>query len=140
MKRNYSLYFLGIGMVAFVIQMLIIGFGYLDNNQLSTLEQFVVVEETTFKTIISDIWAGVIGTLLLMILFVRRMLKGPEAMLVLVCVMLWIVQILKLRTPDMGLTDVVLKYIVGVIGLVFTTVAAFRDAYIIKNNDEDSEK
>ena len=140
MKRNYSLYFLGIGMVAFVIQMLIIGFGYLDNNQLSTLEQFAVVEETTFKTIISEIWAGVIGTLLLMILFVRRMLKGPEAMLVLVCVMLWIVQILKLRTPDMGLTDVVLKYIVGVIGLVFTTVAAFRDAYIIKNNDEDSEK
>ncbi|MBR3971699.1 MAG: hypothetical protein IKJ83_02285, partial [Ruminococcus sp.] len=74
MRRDYSLYFFGFGLVFIVIQMLIIGFGYLNPDQLSNFEQFAIVEEMTFKTIVSDIWSGVTGTLLLMVLFVRRML------------------------------------------------------------------
>lgn len=135
MKKDYSVYFFGIGLVFIVIQMLILGFGYLNPNEMKNYEQFAIIEETTFKSIVSDIWSGVAGTLLLMVLFVRRILKGPEAMLLLVGVMLWVIQILNLRTPDMGLTDLVLKYIMGSIGIVFTAISAFYDAYIIKGKE-----
>lgn len=135
MKKDYSVYFFGIGLVFIVIQMLIIGFGYLNPDEMKNYEQFAIIEETTFKSIVSDIWSGVAGTLLLMVLFVRRILKGPEAMLLLVGVMLWVIQILNLRTPDMGLTDLVLKYIMGSIGIVFTAISAFYDAYIIKGKE-----
>ena len=137
MKKDYSVYFFGIGLVFIVIQMLIIGFGYLNPDEMKNYEQFAIIEETTFKSIVSDIWSGVAGTLLLMVLFVRRILKGPEAMLLLVGVMLWVIQILNLRTPDMGLTDLVLKYIMGSIGIVFTAISAFYDAYIIKGKEEN---
>lgn len=138
MRRDYSLYFFGFGLVFIVIQMLIIGFGYLNPDQLSNFEQFAIVEEMTFKTIVSDIWSGVTGTLLLMVLFVRRMLKGPEAMLVLVGVMLWVIQILNLRTPEMGLTDLALEYLMGVIGIVLTSISALYDTYIIKSTEGNS--
>lgn len=139
MRRDYSLYFFGFGLVFIVIQMLIIGFGYLNPDQLSNFEQFAIVEEMTFKTIVSDIWSGVTGTLLLMVLFVRRMLKGPEAMLVLVGVMLWVIQILNLRTPEMGLTDLALEYLMGVIGIVLTSISALYDTYIIKSTEGNSD-
>ena len=137
MKKDYSVYFFAVGLVFIVIQMLIIGFGYLNPNEMNNYEQFAIIEETTFKSVVSDIWSGVAGTLLLMVLFVRRILKGPEAMMLFVGVMLWIIQILNLRTPEMGLIDLALKYLMGSIGIALTAISAFYDAYIIKGKDRN---
>ena len=141
MKRNYSLYFLAGGLLLVTIQLLVFLFGFLNPDTYNPEVIFSSAEEVTFGDFLSKHWSGIIGTILLICLFVRRLSKGPEAMLVLVGALLWVIQILSLHNPDAPLGDFIVKYIIGIVGTLGVAVSGFYDAYLIKSSGEaDKDK
>jgi len=140
LKRQYGLCFYGAGFALLLIQFLVILFGYVNNEVQQSTEQFAIVENLTFWDIIQDIWSGVAGILLLIALFVHRVIKGPDVMMVLVGVMLWVIQILTLRTEEMRLSDLFSNYALAIIGIVLVVVSVLLDVYFLKFSEEDADK
>lgn len=133
--RNYSLYFLAGGLLLVTIQLLIYIFGYVNGESLYQQDIIVVVQEKDLGDVISEIWAGILGTVLLMVLFVRRLSKGPEAMMVLVGALLWVIQILGMYSSDVSLGTFFFTHIVGIFGTLGVAVSGFYDAYLIKSTE-----
>lgn len=138
MKKNYSLYFLAGGLLLVTIQLLIFLFGFLNPDTYNPEVIFSSAEEATFGDFISEHWSGIIGTILLISLFIRRLSKGPEAMLTLVGALLWVIQILSLHNPDAPLSNFIFQYIIGIIGTFGVAISGFYDAYLIKISGEDT--
>ncbi len=132
MKKNYGIYFFAGGLLLVTIQLLIFVFGFLNSDPYSAEQIFYVAKDLTLGDFISAHWSGLIGTLLLLVLFVRRLSKGPEAMMVLVGVLLWVIQLLSKHNAELPLNNFIVQYIVGIIGTIGVAVAGIYDAYLIK--------
>ncbi len=143
MKRHdYGLYAFSGGLVVLVIQFLIIIFNAINGTTPFDEYVFIYVEQVTFLDVISSIWASLVGTVLLVALYIRRFIKGHEAMLVLAGALLWIVQLFNLYDPAYDLKKFILNYILAFIGILLIVVTGFYEAYFIKRmerSDTDSE-
>lgn len=136
MIKKYGLLFFGAGLLLLIIQFLMLAFQFI-NGDLNATEVFsVATEESGFKEFITLFWSGFIGSLMLVVLFIRRLTKGPEAMLTLVGALLWVIQILS-RYESQKFLDFILLYIFGILGIGFVGIAALCDAYIIKSKNSD---
>ncbi|MBQ4569229.1 MAG: hypothetical protein IJA62_04160 [Ruminococcus sp.] len=133
MKKNYGIYFFAGGLLLVTIQLLIFVFGYLNSDPYSVEQIIYVAQESSLGDFLSEYWAGIIGTVLLLVLFVRRLSKGPEAMMVLVGALLWVIQLLSLHSAEQPLGGFIAQYFVGIAGIVGVAVAGFFDAYLIKS-------
>ncbi len=133
MKKNYGIYFFAGGLLLVTIQLLIFVFGFLNSDPYTTDQVFYVAQDMTFADFLSEYWAGIIGTVLLLVLFVRRLSKGPEAMMVLVGALLWVIQLLSLHNTELPLSNFITQYFVGILGIIGVAVAGFFDAYLIKS-------
>ncbi len=142
MKRlPWGIYFFSAGLLLLLMQFFVILFGYVNNDYGVTTEQFAILEEITFMDVMRDIWSGIAGILLLIFLFVRRFVKGPDTLMMLVGIMLWVIQILTLRDQNAAITEMLMKYILGIAGLVLVLVATLVDVYVQKNaSDEEDNK
>ncbi|MBQ8000252.1 MAG: hypothetical protein IJ298_03435 [Ruminococcus sp.] len=133
MKRHdYGLYAFSAGLILLVIQFLIITFNALNGTTPFTDDVFVYAEQITFIDVISSIWACLAGTVLLVVLFIRRFIKGHEAMLVLVGALLWVIQMFNMYESTYELKSFLLHYIIGIIGIFLIIVTGFYEAYYIK--------
>ena len=103
MKQRLALYSFSVGLLLLTVQFLVIVFGYVNNDLGSVDEPFAVVEELSFFDVIGEIWSGIAGVLILIAMYVRRFLKGPDSLMMLVGIMLWVIQILSLRGEGMEL-------------------------------------
>ncbi len=141
MKKNYGIYFFAGGLLLVTIQLLIFIFAYLNSDSYSTEQIFYVAKDLSLGDFISQYWSGLVGTFLLIVLFVKRLSHGPEAMMVLVGALLWIIQLLSKHNAELPLSNFITQYIVGIIGTIGVAVAGFFDAYLIKsqapNESED---
>lgn len=133
MKRHdYGLYAFTGGLILLVVQFLILAFNTLSGTPPLNEEVFVFVEQVTFVDFISKLWASLAGTILLIALYIRRLIKGHEAMLVLVGAILWVIQFMNLYDTAYDLKKFMLRYIVGIIGILLIVVTVFYEAYYIK--------
>lgn len=143
MKRHdYGLYAFTGGIILLVIQFLIITFNALNGTTPFEEMVFVYVENVTFTDVISAVWSSLLGTVLLIALYIRRFIKGHEAMLVLVGALLWVIQLFNLYDPTYDLKKFLLHYILAVIGIILIIVTGFYEAYFIKrmeHSDNDDE-
>lgn len=137
MKHKIGLYLYGAGLLLLIIQFLVLVFGYV-NNDMTVTEQFVIVEEEekTFFGNFKEVWWSVAGTLVLMVLFVRRFVKGCDALMVLVGVMLWAIQILSLRPEGAEVFTLVRQYPLGVIGGILVAISVLADVYVTKTSEK----
>ena len=133
MKRHdYGLYFFSAGPIVLVIQFLIILFNAV-NGTLSLDENvFVFAEEIKIADVLSTVWSSLLGTVLLIALYIRRFIKGNEAMLVLVGGILWVIQIISLYESGYELKAFILHYILGIIGVALVFATGLYEAYVIK--------
>lgn len=140
MKRHdYGLYFFSASLIVLVIQLLVILFKTM-NGTLSLDENvFVFVEEIKLADVLSTLWPSLLGTLLLIVLYIRRFIKGNEAMLVLVGGIMWVIQILNLYEQNYDLKAFILRYILAIIGIVLVFATGLYEAYVIKRY-ESTEK
>ena len=140
MKRHdYGLYFFSASLIVLVIQLLVILFKTM-NGTLSLDENvFVFVEEIKLADVLSTLWPSLLGTLLLIVLYIRRFIKGNEAMLVLVGGIMWVIQILSLYEQNYDLKAFILRYILAIIGIVLVFATGLYEAYVIKRY-ESTEK
>ncbi len=137
MIKKYGLIFFGAGLLLLIIQFLLLAFQFVNGDMSTTTEVFTAAtEESGFKEFISLFWSGLIGSLMLTVLFIRRITKGPEVMLTLVGVLLWVIQILS-RYESQKLLDFALVYLFGVVGIALVGIAALCDAYIVKSKNPD---
>lgn len=133
MKKNYGIYFFAVGLLLVTIQLLVFVFGFINSDQYSPDLIFYVEKDITLGDFISAYWSGLVGTFLLLVLFVRRLSRGPEAMMLLVGLLLWVIQILSKYDSQVLLKNFIGQYFVGFLGIACLAVAAFHDAYIIKS-------
>ena len=140
MKHKIGLYLYGAGLLLLIIQFLVLVFGYV-NNDMTVTEQFVIVEEEekTFFDNFKEVWWCVAGTLVLMVLFVRRFVKGCDALMVLVGVMLWAIQILSLRPEGAEAFTLVRQYPLGVIGGILVAISVMADVYVAKTSEHQDK-
>lgn len=133
MKRHdYGLYFFSAGLIVLVIQFLIILFNAV-NGTLSLDENvFVFAEEIKIADVLLTVWSSLLGTVLLIALYIRRFIKGNEAMLVLVGGILWVIQIISLYESGYELKVFILHYILGIIGVALVFATGLYEAYVIK--------
>ena len=136
-KHDFGLFFFSGGLVLLVIQFLVILFKTL-NGTLSLDDSFFV-EEIKLADVISAIWPSLFGTVLLIVLYIRRFIKGKEAMLVLVGGILWVIQLLNLYEADYELTNFLLRYILGIIGIVLVFATGLYEAYVIKRYENSAD-
>ncbi|MBE6737928.1 MAG: hypothetical protein E7566_04680 [Ruminococcaceae bacterium] len=141
MKRlPWGLYFFSAGLLLLVMQFFVILFGYVNNDYGVTTEQFAILEEVTFFDVLKDIWSGIAGILLFIFLYVRRFVKGPDTLMMLVGIMLWVIQILALRDETASIPSMFIKYIIGIVGILLVVIATLIDVYMQKNeSDEDND-
>lgn len=135
-KKNYVLIVFACGLLFLFIQFFIFAFQFINGDTGDAVVVFSSGEEGGFGSFFSDYWWSIAGTLLLTGLIVRRITKGPEAMLTLVGVLLWAVQIFSLYESQ-ELLKFILSYIIGIIGISLVSIAGFYDAYLIKTQDSD---
>ncbi len=134
-KSNFGQICYTVGLLLLVIQLLILLFNYINGSMpFSNDEPIVFVEEITFSGVISTCWSGIAGTVLLVALFVRRIMKGSDGMLTLVGSVLWFVQLISLYDVSYSLRRFALNYILGIVGVVFVTVVGFVDFLKTRNN------
>lgn len=139
MKKKYGALLFSAGVLLLVVQFLILAFRYI-NGDISNAELIISVEsEINFKTFISEFWSGLAGCLLLVYLIVRRITKGPDVMLTLVGVFLWVIQLLR-RYESQSVADFVIAYLIGIVGTATVAVAALFDLYAIKGHNPDDDK
>lgn len=138
-RRDYGLYFFSAGLIILVVQFLVILFKAL-NGTLSLDENvFVFVEDIKLSDVLTTVWTSFAGTVLLIAMYIRRFIKGKEAMLVLVGGIMWLVQILTLYEPSYDLKAFIFRYILGIIGIVLIFATGLYEAYVIKRY-ETSDK
>lgn len=139
-RHDYGLFFFSGGLILLVIQFLIILFDALSGASPFAEMVFVYAEKVTFLDVISTIWASLFGTVLLIVLYVRRFTKGREVILVLVGALLWVIQLFSLYSSEYDLKKFILHYIIGIIGIVLIVMTAFYEAYYIKRIDSSEDK
>ena len=144
MKRNLGFYAFTAGLVALVVQFLIILFGFINGDNQNE-ELFAVVDPSklngpTFGDIIKATWSGLLGVLVLIVLFVRRFIKGTDALMVVMSVLLWVIQILSLRTEGADVSVLISAYPIGILGVGFVIVSVFCDLYYAKYYGDGDEK
>ena len=140
MKQKIALYSFSAGLLLLTVQFLVIIFGFINNDLGATDEPFALVEEQSFFDVIGTIWSGLAGVLLLIVMYVRRFVKGPDSLMMLVGIMLWVIQILTLRDEGMEVSALLIKYILGIIGLALVVVATIVDMYLTKNMSSAKNK
>ncbi len=138
-KHDFGLFFFSGGLVLLVIQFLVILFKTLNGTLSLDDSVFVFVEEIKLADVISTIWPSLFGTVLLLVLYIRRFIKGKEAMLVLVGGILWVIQLLNLYEADYELTNFLLRYILGIIGIVLVFATGLYEAYVIKRYENSAD-
>lgn len=136
MKKHYSLLTFAGGLLLLVIQLLALVFKFVTGDDYDTEIVFAVAKDNSLEAFISEFWSGVIGSIMLIVLFIRRISKGPEAMLTLVGVLLWVIQILSMYESQM-LSSFILSYLIGIIGVILVGIAALYDAYVTKSKSSD---
>ncbi len=138
-RHDYGLFLFSGGLILLVIQFLIILFNAI--NGTSPLDEmvFVYVEKVTFTDVISAIWSSLLGTVLLTVLYIRRFMKGREAILVLVGALLWVIQIMALYDSSYDLAKFLLHYIIGIVGIVLIVATALCEAYYIKRIESSDD-
>lgn len=116
MKNNLTKYGFLLGLIGVVIEVLLIILKAIEENMIA--QEFVYVEQkVSLFSILSDNWAAVLGTLLALVLFFVRVLKGPEAILELLSVMLWGVHLLSKYDSEVMIGEYALSHIVGLVGI-----------------------
>ncbi len=143
MKRHdYGLFAFTGGVAILVIQFLIILFNAINGTTSLDENVFVYAEQVTFVDVISLIWASLAGTVLLIVLYIRRFIKGHEAMLVLVGALLWVIQLFNLYDPSYDLKKFAIHYVPAFVGILLIVATGFYEAYYIKrmeHSDTDTE-
>lgn len=133
MKRHdYALFVFSGGLILLVIQFLIILFNTLNGTNPLDETVFLFAEEISFVDVLTAIWPSLVGTVLLIVVYFRRFIKGPDAMLVLVGAILWFIQLLNLYDTAYDTRKFILHYILGVVGFVLIVITGFWEAYTIK--------
>ena len=144
MKRHdYGLYAFTGGLILLVLQFLILAFNTLSGTPPMGENVFVYSEPVTLITFVSQLWSSLFGTVLLVVLYVRRIIKGHEAMLLLVGAILWVIQFMNLYDTSYDLKKFIFRYIIGVVGVILIVVTAFYEAYYIKRiegSDTDTKE
>lgn len=143
MKRHdYGLFTFTGGIGLLIIQFLMIVFNVVNGVSPFNDNVFVYVEQVTFLDVVSSVWASLVGTVLLIALYIRRFIKGHEAVLVLVGALLWIIQLFNFYESTVDIKAFTIHYILGIIGIFFILITGFYEAYYIKrmeNTDTDTE-
>lgn len=144
MKRHdYGLYAFTGGLILLVLQFLILAFNTLSGTPPMGENVFIYAEPVTLITFVSQLWSSLFGTALLVVLYVRRIIKGHEAMLLLVGALLWVIQFMNLYDTSYDLKKFIFRYIIGVVGIILIVVTAFYEAYYIKRiegSDTDTKE
>lgn len=138
MKKHYSMFAFAGGLVLLVIQLLALIFKFVNGDDFDTELIFAVAKDTSFEAFISEFWSGIIGSIMLIVLFVRRMSKGPEAMMTFVGVLLWVIQLLS-RYESQTISSFILSYLIGITGVILVGIAALYDVYLTKGKSRDDE-
>ncbi|MBE6734257.1 MAG: hypothetical protein E7563_02790 [Ruminococcaceae bacterium] len=142
-RHDYGLYAFTGGLILLVIQFLVIAFNTLSGNSPMGDSVFVYTEQITFMGFISQLWSSLFGTILLVVLYIRRIIKGHEAMLLLVGAILWVIQFMNLYDTAYDLNKFIFRYIIGVVGVILIVITAFYEAYYIKRiegSDSDNKE
>lgn len=146
MKRNFGFYAFCTGVLLLVVQFLIILFSFVNGDYMSA-EPFAVLDASQlngpgFMDIITSMWSGIVGTLLLIGLFVRRLIKGPDFALVVVGIMLWIIQILSIRAEGEGFVELLKASPIGFVGMAIVLISLVVDIYVVRTytNTDFGEK
>ncbi len=138
MKNNLTKYAFLVGLIGMIIEVLLIILKGIEGNMIA--EEFVFVEQdTSFMKIVMDNWAAVAGTILALVIFFVRVLKGAEPILELVSVMLWGVQLLSKYEPEILFGEYLLSHIVGVVGILCILAVSVVDMVDYKKSSRDSE-
>ena len=133
MKRHdYGLYAFTGGLILLVLQFLILAFNTISGTPPMGESVFVYVEQITFIGFVSQLWSSLVGTILLVVLYIRRIIKGHEAMLLLVGAILWVIQFMNMYDTSYDMKKFIFRYIIGVVGIILIVVTAFYEAYYIK--------
>ncbi|MDO5124242.1 MAG: hypothetical protein Q4D44_06210 [Eubacteriales bacterium] len=134
MKGNYTKIMYAVGLMALVIQLLL-----LINNVISgtlyTQEIITSGTKLTFWGFLGTTWYGILGIVLLIAMFVLRLKKGQDIFLELSSVFLWVVQIISLYSKGMPLHSFLLEYLVGIIGIVILLVTEVFDFIVAKKKN-----
>lgn len=131
MKGNCTKIMYAVGLMALVIQLLL-----LINNVISgtlyTHEIITSGTKLTFWGFLGTTWYGILGTLLLIAMFVLRLKRGQDIFPELFGVCLWVVQIISLYSKGMPVHTFLLEYLIGIIGIVILLVAEVFDFIVAK--------
>ncbi|MBQ4105642.1 MAG: hypothetical protein IJC86_04560 [Clostridia bacterium] len=138
MKRDYSKVFFSVGLLLLVAQLLIIIFNII-NGTADADVQFAVEEKITFLSFIHDTWGSLLGTIMLVVLFMRRINNILDPLLTLAGGLLWIVQIISLYDSGAELLSFLLRYIIGILGILLIFITAYRDFRMTKSTDKKDE-
>ena len=138
MKNKSSLFAFSGGLFLLVVQFLILTFQYVNGDMSGSEQIFFVEQNISFTDYLSQYWSGLSGCLMFLYLYIRRITKGPDVLLMMVGVLLWIIQILG-RYESQQILDFILTYLLGIIGIVLVAIVACFDAYAMKNNGSDDK-
>ncbi len=133
MRKNRGVYFFSSGLLLLTLQLLMYVFNYINGDNYNPDQIIYVAQEVSLGAFLKLYWAAFLGTIVLMVLFVRRLSKGPEAMMVIVGVLLWVIQILGMYDSQVLLKDFIFQNIVPILGMACMSVAACYEAYLIKS-------
>ncbi len=136
-KKDIGVFFFVAGIVFFVLQILGISLSILDGGS-DPEAVFSVGTEITFKSFVSDTWAGILGTCTAIVVFIRRAAKSPEPLLDIVVGMLWVIQLLGMYNKVMSSVPIgsfVMDYILGVLGIVCMVVVCLYDTHLLKKRE-----
>lgn len=131
MRRDYGKYMFTAGILLLIIQFLIILFDVFSGTTYANV-QFAVVNELTFISFIEQTWASILGVVLLVVIYVRRITKCPEPLMELVGALLWVIQILGLYVEGTSLISFVMTYILGILGIFLILATGVYDSALVR--------
>lgn len=137
-NKKYTLLAFACGLLILIIQFLMFAFQFINGDTTDAVFVVYYGDEAGLGSFLSVYWWSLVGTLLLTGIFVRRITKGPEAMLTFAGVLLWVVQILSLHESE-AIMSFILSNFIGIVGIVLVCIAAIYDAYLIKIGNSDGD-
>ena len=132
-KRKIGIYFFAGGLLLVILQFVTLITKYINYDSYIGDQIVYVAKDLSIGDFLSNYWSGLVGTLLLIVIFFRRLSRGPEAMMVLVGALLWVIQILSMHNAELPLIDFIMQYFIGIMGIAGVAIAGFYDAYLIKS-------
>ncbi|MGN0452599.1 MAG: hypothetical protein ACI4GZ_02230 [Ruminococcus sp.] len=133
MKRDIGKILYSAGLVLLVVQLLFVAFNIVNGSN-TDAELFAVEEATTFTSIVTSIWSSALGTVLLIVLFFRRIAGNKEGVFEIIGSLLWVFQLFTLFDTGMSGFGFILKYAMGIVGTICVFATGIYDLCTGKNS------